>query len=100
MAFMAYWISRTRPGKAAAHLEIAKEQKRIAEAHGAKVSIWSLQGSHSGQLLFVLEADSAEAYGRGLDGIVADPAFQASMARNDAEQVSEWTEHNYGHQLG
>ncbi|MCE2781825.1 hypothetical protein [Limnohabitans sp.] len=44
---------------------------------GAEVSIWTVSAGEVGNMVFATRYDSYEAYGKCMDAVYADPAFQA-----------------------
>ena len=79
-------------------MAIVTEAAVIWRKHGAEVSIWSVSTGEIGNMVFASRYDSYEAYGKCVDAVYADPAFQAWSARATASGYSTWVRANLARQ--
>jgi hypothetical protein len=75
------------------------ESAVIWRKHGAEVSVWTVSAGEIGNMVFSSRFDSYEAYGKCLDAVYADPAFQEWSLRATASGLSSWVRSNLARQL-
>ena len=91
---------KPNPGADMAKLmELVAESAAIWRRHGAEVSVWAVSTGEAGNMVFTTRYDSYEAYGKCVDAVYADPAYQAWMAKGTASGVSKWVRSNLARQL-
>jgi hypothetical protein len=91
---------KPNPGADMAKLmELVAESAAIWRRHGAEVSVWAVSTGEAGNMVFTTRYDSYEAYGKCVDAVYADPAYQAWMAKGTASGVSTWVRSNLARQL-
>jgi hypothetical protein len=62
--------------------------------HGALPRLWAVSLGEIGNMVFRVEFASVTDYGKCLDALNADPAFQAWRAANQEAGNSEWIRSN------
>jgi len=93
-------VFKPNPGADMAKMiAIVTEAAVIWRKHGADVSIWTVSTGEVGNMVFASRYDSYEAYGKCVDAVYADPAFQAWNLRATASGYSTWVRANLARQL-
>jgi len=75
-------------------LELVKEAAVINRRHGAEVSLWMVSSGEIGNMTFVCRHESFEKYGKSVDAVYADPAFQKWSAKATAAGLTSWVRSN------
>lgn len=80
-------------------MELVAESAALWRKHGAEVSVWAVSTGEVGNMVFTTVYDNYAAYGKCVDAVYADPAYQAWSARGTASGVSTWVRSNLARQL-
>jgi hypothetical protein len=95
MAVVVQYVFRAVPGKSQAKLmESMKAGAALWKKHGASPRLWSVALGETGNMAFSSEFKNVAAYGKCLDALNADPAFQAWREKNQKSGNSEWVRSN------
>ena len=95
MAVIVQYTSRALPGKSPAKLvENMKSGAALWKKHGASPRLWAVSLGEIGNMAFSADFASFAEYGKCLDKLNADPAFQKWRAKNQESGLSEWVRSN------
>jgi hypothetical protein len=79
LAQVAAW--RPHPGRYEDFIKVCHEARKIQKGLGAEVRIWQSQvGSNAGTVLYVIQHADGAAYGKFIDKLNAEPAWQQLVA--------------------
>lgn len=93
-------VFKPNPGADMAKLmELVAESAAIWRKHGAEVSVWTVSSGEVGNMVFTTIYESYAAYGKCVDAVYADPAYQAWSVKGTASGVSSWVRSNIARQL-
>ena len=95
MAIVVQYVFKALPGKSLAGLmENMNTGAALWKKHGASPRLWAVSVGESGNMAFSSEFKSFAEYGKCVDGLYADPAFQAWRAKSQESGASEWVRSN------
>jgi hypothetical protein len=95
MAIVVQFVFKALPGKSLATLmENLKAGAALWKKHGASPRVWAVAVGEIGNFAFSAEFQSFAEYGKCVDGLNADPAFQTWRAKNQESGVAEWVRSN------
>ena len=93
-------VFRPNPGADMTKLmALVAESAAIFRKHGAEVSVWAVSTGEIGNMVFNVRYESYEAYGKCVDAVYADPAYQAWSQKGVASGLSTWVRSNLVRQL-
>lgn len=95
MAIMVQFVFKALPGKSLATLmENLNAGAAHWKKHGASPRLWAVAVGEIGNFAFSVEFKSFAEYGKCVDELNADAAFQAWRAKNQESGVAEWVRSN------
>ena len=95
MAVIVQYVFKALPGKSPARLmENMNAGAALWKKHGASPRLWAVSVGEMGNMALSAEFKNFAEYGKCVDGLTADPAFQAWRAKNQESGVSEWVRSN------
>jgi len=95
MAIVVQYTFKALPGKSLAKLmENLNAGAALWKKHGASPRLWAVSVGEIGNMAFSTEFKNFAEYGKCVDKLNADPAFQAWRAKNQESGLSEWVRSN------
>ena len=95
MAIIVQYTFRALPGKNLAKImENMNAGAALWKKHGAAPRLWAVSVGEIGNMAFSAEFKNFAEYGKCIDKLNADSAFQAWRAKNQESGVSEWVRSN------
>jgi hypothetical protein len=95
MAVLVQYTSKPLPGSSVAKvMEHITAGAALWKKHGASPRLWAVTVGEIGNMAFSAEFKDFAEYGKCIDKLNADPAFQAWRAKNQESGLSEWVRSN------
>lgn len=95
MTMCAHFTFKPLPGKDMVSIvELAKVAGSIWKKHGALPRLWAASSGEIGTLLFTVEFENFEAYGKCYDAMTQDPEFRQWQYDSVKQGMSEWVRAN------